>query len=173
MNIYAQIVGTVAVVIMFCSYLKTTKAKYLFLQILSNIFYATQFFLLGAFSATGICIITIFKSVVFYIYESKNKKIPIWSLILFELITIAFGIYIYTGFNSMLPIIIACIVTYTTWQKKLDITYFSITVTSIVWVVYNLSVGAYAVIIGNVIELIASLSGLYKLSKVRKKLEIQ
>lgn len=172
MNLFAQLFGTIAVIIMFLSYLKTTKARYLFLQILCNVFFAIQFFCVSAFSAAGICIITIFKSFAFYKYENENKRIPMSLLILFELITIAFGIYIYTDFNSLLPIIISCFYTYGTWQKNLNITYSVGTFASVVWIVYNFIVGAYVAIIGNVAEFIASLIGMYKLAKLKRcKLE--
>lgn len=167
MNVYAQIFGAIAVIIMFLSYLKITKAKYLFVQY----FLRDTIFLVGALSATGICIITIVKSIVFYNYESKNKDIPIWSLIVFELITIIFGVYIFTDFTSVLPIVISCLYTYGTWQKKLPITYSIGTFASVVWIFYNFIVGAYVAIIGNMAEFIASLIGLYKLAKIRKSIK--
>ena len=168
MNIPAQIFGAFAVIIMFLSYLKTTKAKYLFLQILCNIFFAIQFFLVGALSAAGICIITIVKSIIFYSYENKEKDIPFWCLLVFELVTIIFGIYIFTDFNSLLPIIISCLYTFGTWQKKLHITYSIGTFASVVWIFYNFIVGAYVSIIGNLAEFIASLIGLYRLARLKK-----
>ena len=168
MNIYAQIFGAIAVILLFLSYLKTTKTKYLFLQVLCNIFFVMQFYCLNAFSAVGICIITIFKSLAFYKYESQNKEIPIIFLIVFELITIAFGIYIYTDFNSILPIIISCIYTYGTWQKNLRVTYSIGTLASIIWIFYDYIIGAYVATIGSIAEFIASLIGIYKLSKIKK-----
>ncbi|MBQ9011780.1 MAG: YgjV family protein, partial [Bacilli bacterium] len=74
--------------------------------------------------------------------ESKGKPIPLYILIIFELITSAVGISSYTDFNSALPIIISCLYTYGTWQKNLKVTYSIGTFVSVVWFFYKFVVGA-------------------------------
>lgn len=168
-NVYAQIFGAGAVICMFLSYLKTTKKKYLFMQIVCNIFFTIQFFLVGGLSASGVCLITIVKSFAFYSYERKDKDIPLWLLILFEAITIAWGIYIFTDLNSILPIIVSIVYTYGTWQKNLKLTYLIGTFAAIVWIIYDFIVGAYVATIGSFSELVASLIGIYKLTMIKKE----
>ena len=166
MNIYAQIFGTIAVLLMFTSYLKTSKKEYLLYQTLCNVFYTIQYYLVGGISGAGVCIITMIKSMVFYLYDNKGKNIPVYILLIFEFVVIMFGISVYTDVNSILPIIISCLFTYGTWQKNLKITYCIGTFAAILWVIYNLIIGAYVSIIGNIFEFVASIIGIYRISKV-------
>ena len=165
----AQIIGAFAVALMIISYLNTKKERYLFFQITCNIFYGLQFFLLNAYSAMGICIITIIKSILFYLYEKKNKNAPLWALILTEIVTIIFGIIIFDGFDTLLPIIISCIYTYATWQKNLKLTYITGTCISVLWIIYYSIIGAFVSISGGIFELCASIIGVCKLNKLKNK----
>ena len=163
MNIMAQIFAIIALIIMFFSYQKKSKKDFLFLQIFMNLFFGLQYFLLNAFSALASNIVSIIKSVIFYKYEKENRKIPTGLLILFVIIIITLGIFTYNGLSSIIPIIIAILYTYGTWQNKLINTYKIGVLAAILWIYYNFVVGAYASVIGSVIELIASITGLIRL----------
>ena len=167
--VLAQIIGAFAVAFMVTSYINTKKERYLFFQITCNIFYGLQFFLLNAYSAMGICIITIIKSILFYFYEKKGHKVPLWALLATEIATIIFGIIIFDGFDTLLPIIISCIYTYATWQKNLKLTYLTGTGISILWIIYYAIIGAFVSISGGVFELCASIIGVIKLNKLKKQ----
>ena len=159
----AQIFGALALLLIFISYQKKKKKEFLFIQIFSNIFYALQYLCLNAKSALFMCIVALIRTIVFYRY----KKIPIHLLVLFEFTVIIFGYLSYTSPISLIPILIAFMYTYATWQKNLKFTYFIGIVVSILWIFYNYSVNAHIAIISSIIEFIASTMGLYKLSKKR------
>jgi HAD superfamily hydrolase (TIGR01509 family) len=72
-----------------------------------------------------------------------------------------------------MPIAISCAYTFSTWQKNLKITYATGTVASIMWVIYDTIVGAYAATIGTLFETVSSLIGLYKLIKIDQKKKAQ
>ena len=167
-EIIAQVFGAGAVTFMFLGYLKTTKKKYLFMQILCNIFFALQFGFLGATSAVGVCVITIFKSLGYYIYAKDDKDIPIPLLLAVELVTIVWGFVVVTDVQSAMPIVISCVYTYATWQKNLKLTYVTGTTVSVLWVVYYIIVGAYISIIGSGAEFVASVIGITKLIRLGK-----
>ena len=88
MNIIAQVLGIIAITIMFLSYQKKSKKDFLFLQIFMNVFFGLQYTILNAFSAVAQNIISIIKSIIFYGYEKENKKIPAVYLIIFEVIVV-------------------------------------------------------------------------------------
>lgn len=169
MNIVAQILGIIAITLMFLSYQKKTKKDFLFLQIFMNVFFGAQYTILKAFSAVASNIISILKSGIFYKYEKEDKQIPFLDLIIFEVIIIISGILTYDGIYSLIPTFIAFLYTYGTWQKKLSTTYKIGVIAAILWTCYNLIVGAYISIISSVIEFIGSVSGLIKLSSDKKE----
>ena len=170
MNISAQIIGFIALTFMCLSYQKNNKKDFLFIQILANIFYGIQYFLLKAFSALVSSIVSILKTYVFYKYEKDTKKISLFMLLLFEILIIFLGIIAYQSFYSIIPIFIACIYTYGTWQKNLKITYSIGIIASILWIFYNFIVGAYVAIFGSFIELSSSIIGIIRLNTSKKEL---
>ena len=167
MNIFAQIFGILALIIMFLGYQKKSKKEFLSMQIFMNICFGFQYFLLNAFSALASNIISIIKSTIFYKYEKEEKNIPLLFLIIFEIIIIISGIFTYNGFYSIIPLFIAILYTYGTWQKELQNTYKIGVFVSILWIYYNFIVGAYVAVIGSIIELIASISGVIKIKNVK------
>lgn len=167
MNIYAQIFGILAMVFLINSYFNTKKRKYLFTQILSNIFFGIQYFVLNAPTAVINAIIAIVRSIVFYIYTKNKKEIPIKIFFLFELAIIVLIIITCRSLLSFIPLLIAALYTYGAWQKNLKKTYFIASIAAIIWIFYNLTIGAYVATIGNVIELISSINGINRI--IRKK----
>ena len=111
---------------------------------------------------------SIIRTLIFYKYEKNDKKIPVIYLIILELIILLFGIYTYNGLYSIIPIVIAGLYTYGTWQEKINRTYIIGTIVAILWIYYNFIVGAYVAIIGSVIELIGSILGFIKLKTSKK-----
>lgn len=169
MNIMAQIFAIIALIFMFFSYQKKSKKDFLFLQIFMNIFFGIQYFLLNAFSALVSNIISIVKSAIFYKYETENTKIPFSIFCIFEFIILISGILTYNGLFSIIPIIIALMYTYGTLQNKLTNTYKTGVLAAVLWIIYNYLVGAYASIIGSIIELISSIVGLIRLTNNKDK----
>lgn len=169
MNILAQVFGVLALAVMFFSYQKKSKKDFLVLQIFMNIFFALQYFVLNAYSALTSSITSIVRTSLFYKFEKQNKKIHVGFLILFEIIIISLGILTYTGIYSIIPIAIAVVYTYGTWQKKLETTYKIGIVAAILWIYYNFIVGAYASVLGSVIELLASIMGVIRLKNKNTK----
>jgi hypothetical protein len=173
MNVLSQIIGLIAIIAVFISYQQKEKSKFLYIQIFANIFYGIQYGLLNAFSAVAMDLVSILRSIIFYRNEKKNKETSLFILIVLEIIIILFGIVTYKGFISLMPIFIAAIFAYGTWQKNLKLTYFIGIITSIIWIWYNIVIGAYVSLIGNTFEFTASTMGFIKLLKYNKKKEAE
>lgn len=169
MNIYAQIFGLIALILLFISYQQKNKQKFLYIQIFANIFYAIQYFLLFALSAMISSIISIIRTVIFHNNEKKGKTNSIFLLLFFELIFIIFGVFTYNKIYSIIPIFCACLYTFGIWQKNLKIIYVIGIVISFLWGYYSLVVGAYISIISSCVELFASTLGLVKIIKYKKQ----
>ena len=165
MNIYAQVIGFIALFFMCLSYQKNKKKDFLFIQVLANFFYGLQYFLLNAISALVSNIISTIKTLVFFKFEKNNKKISLPILLIFEILIIILGIITFKDIFSIIPIFIACIYTYGTWQKNLKLTYSIGIIAATLWIFYNFIVGAYVSVVGSFIELFSSIIGAIKLFK--------
>lgn len=165
----AQIFGALALIMLFTSYQKKTKKDFFIVQIFANLFYALQYILLKAYSGTSASVVAILRSVVFYDFENKDKQIPVFVLLIFELIFILVGIFTFEGIYSTIPILIHCIYTLGTWFKSLKTTYIIAIISAILWTVYSLMVGAYVSIIANFVELTAGILGLRRLKTERNE----
>lgn len=165
MNIYAQIFGTIAMLLLIASYFNTQKKEYLFTQILCNIFFAIQYLILNATTAVINTFIAITRSIVFYLYTKRKKEIPIKTLIIFEILILLLIITTCKDLISILPLLIAALYTYGTWQKNLKKTYIIGSIVAIIWIFYNYVVGAYVSALGSVFELLSSINGVYRIKR--------
>lgn len=168
MKIIAQIFGVIALIIMLSSYQQKTKKKFLLAQITANIYYTIQWILLRGYSATVVQIVSTIRALIFYKYTKNKQEIPIYWLIIAEIITIIMGGITYQNIYSIIPIIIGCLYTYGTWQKDLKKTYTIGIIASLGWIIYNILIGAYIAAVCSVLELISSAKGLSKLNKKKK-----
>lgn len=164
----AQIFGGLALITCFLSYQKTKRKDFLVVQLITNIFYGIQYLILKAYSGCISSIISLTKNILFYNLEKKDKKISVYTLIVFEIAFIIGGIFTYNGLYSLIPVFIHCVYTFGTWFKDLRITYLVAIGASILWIIYSLIVRAHISIIASVIELVASILGLKKIFLERK-----
>lgn len=165
MNYLAQLFGLASLALICISYQQKKKENILFVQIFANLFYFIQYILLAAFSAASANIISIVRTILFYNYERKDRDIPLYYLIIFELIIVIVGIFTYTNIYSIIPITIALTYAYGTWQKNSRVMYSIFLLAGFFWILYNFIVGAYISIIGSVIEISASAIGFIKMKK--------
>ena len=165
MYIFAQIIGGIGIRIWVLSVLKKEKTKILIYQGVANIFLAAEFLLLHVYTPASMDIATSIRSFVFSCYTKKNKSIPIVWLFIFLCITIFFGIFTWTGFLGLIPVINTAMYVVTSWLKDTKWLRIFYVVAALFWIYYNFNVGAYAIIIGNIFEVI---TGTYAVIKYNK-----
>lgn len=171
MVILAQIFGILAIITFAISPQQKTKHGLLIYQFFSAMFYAIQYFLLGAYSAVATNILGAAKNLVFSKYAKKNKKIPLYFLILYILILIVAGILTYKNIFSIFPIILSILYSYGTWQDNLKVYRIIAVFGGVCWTIYNFTVGAYVGAMGNIFQLISAVVALWRfdISKSKKK----
>lgn len=165
MNVTAEIFGACALVMLFLCYQTDDKKKFHIIQIFVNAFFGIQFYLLNTYSAISSKVISIARSLVFCKYESKNRRIPFYILLVFELFTITVGVFTYQNIYSIIPVCITCMYIYGTWQKNLVVTFSIGAIVGILWVIFNYVVGAYTAIIAGVVEFVSSVIGIIRLKR--------
>lgn len=167
MNIIAQITGILAIIAFAISPQQKTKNKVLIFQLLSNILYALQYLILGAFSAVATSIIGAVNNLVFYGYAKKDKEIPIVLLYIYIIIILIAGILTYDNIFSIFPILLSILYTYGVWQSNLKIYRMIAVVGALAWIIYNWAVGAYANAIGNGFQCVSAIIAVIRLDIIK------
>lgn len=172
MFIIAQIIGVLAIVVFAISPHQKSKVKVLVFEILSSIFFALQYFLLGAYSGTATSMITIINNLIFAKYAKDEKKIPFYWLGIYIIVNILAGIFTYTNIFSFFPVVISILYAYGVWQDNLKVNRFIILFGALAWMIYNLAVSAYSTSIGNLYEIISAAIAIWRLDIYKNKKEI-
>lgn len=165
----AQIFAVLICVVSSISYLSKRKDIYLAEQLLVNILYCLQYVILGAFSGAISNVISLAKYVVFYGNAKKNKKNPKWQVIFFCLISVALGCFALNKWYTIIPIITSVIFTFAIWQDNPIVLRAVVIVCNILWIIFNIAVGAYVSAVYSGVELIFALATLIKLLIGRNK----
>lgn len=104
-NLYTEIVGLIALIVVIVGYFGKTRKLFYFTQVLANILLSTGFLIKGNFLAgIGIAIATA-RSLTFLIFDIKDKDVPKYLVGIFIVLFIANGIYNWTNALDLLSIV--------------------------------------------------------------------
>lgn len=142
------------------------KKNILITQILASISYLIVYVIKGAWSGVAIEILEELKDIVFIKLEKNNKKIPIIVLIIFILLLIVVSIIFYDGILSLLPLVINILLFVSTYYKNPKYIRWIMLISGGLWAIYNIYVGAYIIVIGNVLEILSAIIAIIKFRKV-------
>lgn len=162
MYILAQILGIIGIISLSISMQYNKKKQILVFKIAANTFYGLQYLCLNAMPAMLMSIVSLVRCVIFFAFENKNKKVPIYVLLIILALIIVTPIFLNYGVMGFFPLIGTLIYTIGTWQKNLNVFRIITLITACIWIGYNVFVGAYSSLIGNVFEVITSLIAIYR-----------
>ena len=155
----AQIIGTIGLIIVILSFQKNNKENLLKYQIVSTLFFGTQYILLNALSGffmnTTMCI----RNLIFLRYKNR---VPKKYLTLIIIIMIFLSLLSYNGPISLLPCIGSIAYTITLAKYSIKATRIANSITCALYIIYNINVLAIAGIISATIELISTIIAIYK-----------
>lgn len=173
MFILAQILGSIGIITLFISIQYNGKKQILEFQVASNIFYGLQYLCLNAISAMLMSIVSLVRYVIFFVFENKNKKVPIYVLVVILALIIVTSVFLNYGVMELFPVLCTLLYTIGIWQKNLNVFRIITLITACIWIGYNVFVGAYPSLIGNIFEVITSLIAIYRfnLNESRNKKE--
>lgn len=166
MYVLINIIGILAIITWILSIQNKDKKGILIYQIVANILYFIQYYLLNAYSACLMNFITAVRCLKFYLEEKKYDKVSNNSFMFFTILIIIIGIFTYNGILSLLPIIASLIYMYSVWQNNLNTTRYLFIVAAFIWFYYNFSIGAYINVVGNIFEIV---SGIISIIRFRRK----
>lgn len=133
------------------------KKQILIVQFFASTCYLIVYVIKGAISGIAIEVLEELKNIVFIWYEKKNKHIPIIFLMFFLLFLIIVSLIFYDGLLSLLPLVINVLLFISTYYKNPKYIRWIMLISGILWGIYNVYVGAYIIVIGNVLEVISAI----------------
>lgn len=141
------------------------KKNILLIQSFSAFFYFITYLIVGAISGCIIQLICQIKNLFFYHYEKKNQNSPLILLIIFLLSLIIVSIFTYNGFYTLLPLIINILYFISSYFKNPKYIRIIVLICGFIWIFYNITVGAYIIIIGNIFEILSAAISLFRYRK--------
>ncbi len=163
MPILIRIVGTVALILCIIPF-QFKKHKHIVLcKMASEILFAVQYFLLGPDAYTGawLDLLSGGRNFLFYkLVEKKKSTLPV--ILLFSVLMVGFGVYSWSGWLSLLPILAKVITTVSYGMKNERLLRFITLPSCILWVIYNITVGGWEAMVGDTLSLASILIAIYK-----------
>lgn len=164
--ILAQVFALLSSTCLLISFWQKKRNKILFFQILDSTFDVLQYLLLGAYTGGAISLLGATRAYCFS--KTTNKKF----LYLFLGLYIVASLVTFDGAISLIPLLAALIYTIVVWNKKeKNIRLYSIFV-FMLWLIYDVLVGAYVNSITDIVLIVSNIMAFNKLDrKVRNKEE--
>lgn len=150
--IISNIAGIIGWLLLILSYHKKDVNNILLIQIISSIFYCINYLLLGAWTGLIICFFELIKEHLYY-KTDLDDYIFIASLFIYFII----GYLSFNGLYTLLPVIGSIIDSYALTKNK-TITVIGAILSNILWVIYDLIIGAYTVAITDAILVFSNIS---------------
>lgn len=166
----AQIIGAFAAIAIIGSFWFKEKKKLFLTQIISNLLYSIQYYLMSANTGLFSSVIAIIRSIIFAKKEEgkQNKIYNYITLILVLIYMIALKMT-WNGIISIFPILAETINTvFMNFFKLKGIRIINIII-SVLWLVYNIYIVSYAGITVNILFVISTTVALIKYDIMNKK----
>lgn len=130
-------------------------------KMVSELMFALQYFLMGAFTGCLLDLISGGRNFLFYkCVEKKRSTFPL--IIAFSLLVVALAIFSWAGPISLLPMA-AKVLTTVSYGMKNEKLLRCITLPScLCWIAYNIFVGGWEAMVSDILSLISILIAIYK-----------
>ena len=169
--IVANIFAFIAFILYTLSFQFKKRGNVLKTQIFANIFYTLEYIMLDAYAGVNNSLFGITRSLLFYVFNRKRKKCPPYVAVIFLTLVVIFGFISYTDIFSILPVIISIIFFVALYTEDMKLYRKVAAIASILWIIYNLAVGAYVSVADYTIELISSLIAIYRFDIKKRTLK--
>ncbi|MBQ6476896.1 MAG: YgjV family protein [Bacilli bacterium] len=134
-----------------------------------NLAAAFNFLFLNSLSGSLICFFGALETVINYLFDRKNIKVPIYIIGLYIIINLILGFSTFKSIIDILPIICAllyCVTICTKEEKNIRKLMF---INQFTWLIYDLITKSYMLSISNVLTLISVVISYYRYDIKTKK----
>ena len=160
--IIAQFFGILGLIFSVLAMQMKTKKNIMIMFLGLNIASALNFLFLGSYSATYIYFFAVIEIFINYLFEKKNKTIPLYLVIIYIIINITLGIIVYTVPLDLIPIICSILFCLSICAKKESSIRKIVLGNLALWLVYDIAVKAYAYSISDILTTISTIISIYR-----------
>lgn len=168
MNIIPHVFGAFALITWISSVQVKKKSNILVLQFLANVFYATQYFLLGLISTGCMNVVSLLRCYTFSRNAKKNKQNPFWLLLLILFLIFIIAIISCKTFLDIIPIFATMLYAISTWQPDNFKLRYVFIICAFLFIFYNYFAGAYISLIGNFFEIASGSIAIIRFKKEKR-----
>ncbi len=145
--IISQAIGPVTTVLSLISTQMKNITAILLSQLVINLLVALSYILAGGISGSYICLVACVQTAVCYLYTRREKPVPKACTAAFILCYIAVSVYTYAGPADILPCICAIAFALSVSEKNAAGYRVFITVNTSLWIVYDILIGAWGMLL--------------------------
>ena len=143
----AQIIGLLTTVVAVISAQCKNMTMILVLELVANLLVALSYILLGGFSGSYVCLIACVQTGISYVYAKKSKKMSNWLTVIFIVAYIVASLAAYRRPADVLSGIAAVTFALAVAQSKAAGYRVFMSTNSLLWIIYDLVIGAFTMII--------------------------
>lgn len=161
MDILIQAIGFLGLALSLVAFQFRKQGTIVILKMASELVFAIQYILLGAWTAAVLDGISVIRNLLFYKLVKKDiSTTPV--IVVFGLFVVATGFATYDGAISLIPIASKLLTTVSYGMKNAKLLRFITLPSCILWIIYNLSVGSFAAALSDLLSLSSLLLAIYK-----------
>lgn len=172
MNVAAQVVGIVGIVLSLLSFQLKQRKHIMLFQMTASLMFSVQLFMVGAITGGCLDLISFVRTLIFA-NNSKKWASSRWWLYGFVVVMIATGILTWKDPWSLLPIAGSILSTVALWMKKEQHIRLLSLFVGPCWMVYNVVTGAYTGALNEVLAMTSIVIGLLRHNRKESTAELK
>lgn len=170
-NIISQVLGIGVIICVVLSMQAKNVKAVLLLQMLCNGLSALSYLLVDGASASILTMIAVVQTVVYYIIRAKEKTAPKSLAFVFMFIFIGCSLSAYKSFLDVFAMLAAVCCSLSFAQAKPSVFRILSLINGLSWVIYDIGIGAYTMIITHSIVIVSAVIGIIRLDLKRNNKE--
>ncbi len=170
-DLVIQLIGFLALASSLISFQFKKHGRILLFRTASELIFALQYILLGAWTAAIMDGISVVRNMLYTSLVKKNRSTtPV--IVVFCIFVVATGLIAFDGIISLLPIISKLLTTVSYGMKKEKWLRLITLPSCIFWIIYNVFVGSAAGVLADSMTLISLLIAMYKFDIRKQKTDV-
>lgn len=129
----------------------------LIFNLLGNVLVGISYFLVAGYSGGFICAVAVVELIINYTFTSKDKKIPVWIIVLNACLFIAVNLITFTYWYDLFALLASLLFVLSIAQSTAKFYRVLYILNSLVWIAYDILAGAYGNLFTHVVLFIAIL----------------
>jgi hypothetical protein len=167
--IVAQVFGVLSMVSSICSMQFKKRRAILVALFCLSMFAALNMIFLNSWSATYITFFGILEMLINHLFERKKKEVPKFVVGIYIICNIVLGVLTFEKVLDVIPILAATVFCFTLLAKKEQSMRKLMIINQSLWLVFDLSVGAYALACSNILTIVSTAIAFHRTSKEEKE----